>query len=613
VASILFRPARPLSIVDKKNLFLGSLLMAAALATLFLSQRSARQNPSPAAIRHEVARQEAVAATDVAPGHLTEPDTGGAAFITTHDDHAGAEIVTLENSFIQVRFTDFGGAVRDVAFKKYPAALGAPDPFIFNQLHADPILAFVGMPGLDRGTRFRLVAKTATEVVYRAVFDGQLEVTRRYVLSPDAVTTTDPYRLRVETQFRNLGAQASRPMRVALALGTAAPANALDLGIDLTTGVSNGDSQTFVRRSSLEAGNGVMGIGASDAKALIATPGPVAWATVKDKFFASILTPDAPAAALVTRRVKLLTALPDEDRKAYGLTGTVEFDVKAIPGHGETTLDGQLYVGPKEYHRLSNADVFKRDEDRIMDYGWFRLPAAILLTLMTWMHGWTLNWGVAIILTTLSLKFAFLPLTLSASRSAKRMQKIQPELKALREKFKDSPQKQQTATMELFKRNKVNPMGGCLPVLITIPFFFGFYRMLASAAELRFAPFLWAHNLSAPDTVASIGHDTLPLIGTLNINILPVLLCATVFAQMRLTPQPTVDNAQARMMKFMPFLFMVFCYNYSCALSLYSTVNGLFTIGQQLVINRMKDDPVAVGPVAVSGKPTKNVTPKRKG
>jgi YidC/Oxa1 family membrane protein insertase len=596
--------------VDKKNLFLGSLLMVAALATLFLSQRNAQQNPSRSAVRHEVARQEAVASSDATPAHVVEPETGQAAFISAHHDHAGAEITTLENGFIQVHFTNFGGAIRDVAFRKYPAALGRPDPFIFNDLHADPILGFVGVPGLDRGARFQLVSKTATEVVYRLVLDG-LEVTRRYVLAPDAGSTTDPYRVRVETEFRNLGEKPTRPLRVALALGTAAPANPLDLGIDLNTGVSNGDSQTFIRRASLESGSGILGIGASDAKALIATPGPVVWATVKDKFFASILTPDQPAVGLVTRRVKLLSALPDEDRKAYGITGTVEFNVPAIPAHGDTRLDGQLYVGPKEYHRLSNADVFKRDEDRVMDYGWFRLPAAILLTLMTWMHAWTFNWGVAIILTTLSLKFAFLPLTLSASRSAKRMQKIQPELKALREKFKDNPQKQQTATMALFKQNKVNPMGGCIPVLITIPFFFGFYRMLASAAELRFAPFLWASNLSAPDTVASIGHDTLPIIGTLNINILPVLLCATVFAQMRLTPQPTVDNAQARMMKFMPFLFMVFCYNYSCALSLYSTVNGLFTIGQQMVINRMKDEPVAVA--AVAGKPTRNVTPKRKG
>jgi YidC/Oxa1 family membrane protein insertase len=223
------------------------------------------------------------------------------------------------------------------------------------------------------------------------------------------------------------------------------------------------------------------------------------------------------------------------------------------------------------------------------------------------MHGLVSNWGIAIILTTLTLKTLSLPFTLAASRSAKRMQKIQPEMQAVREKFKDNPQKLQAATMELFKKHKVNPMGGCIPVLITMPFFFGFYTMLRSTAELRFVPFLWATDLSAPDT---IGH-----IFGLPINILPVLMGATMVIQMHLTPSPTVDNAQAKMMKFMPYIFALFCYNFSCALALYSTVNGIFTIGQQLVINRMKDPtPVATtaGTPPSGGKPMKNVTPSKK-
>jgi YidC/Oxa1 family membrane protein insertase len=138
----------------------------------------------------------------------------------------------------------------------------------------------------------------------------------------------------------------------------------------------------------------------------------------------------------------------------------------------------------------------------------------------------------------------------------------------------------QTETMELFKKHKVNPLGGCLPDPHHDPVL---HRLLQHAAERRRAalsPFLWAHDLSAPDTVAHIFG--LPL------NIMPLLMGATMIIQMRLTPQPTVDNAQAKMMKFMPWMFTLFCYNFSCALSLYSTINGLFTIGQQLVINRMK-------------------------
>ena len=166
--------------------------------------------------------------------------------------------------------------------------------------------------------------------------------------------------------------------------------------------------------------------------------------------------------------------------------------------------------------------------------------------------------------------------------------------------------------MELFKKHKVNPLGGCIPILITLPFFFGFFQMLRSAAELRFQPFLWAPDLSVADTVAHVFG--------VPINIMPILMGATTIISMRLTPQPSVDNAQAKMIKFMPWIMTLLCYSFSCSLALYSTVNGLFTIGQQLVINRMKDEGDVASPAgmaledaaALAGKPMKNVTPPKK-
>jgi YidC/Oxa1 family membrane protein insertase len=179
-----------------------------------------------------------------------------------------------------------------------------------------------------------------------------------------------------------------------------------------------------------------------------------------------------------------------------------------------------------------------------------------------------------------------------------------PEQQAIREKFKDNPQKMQAATLELYKKNKVNPLGGCIPMLLPMPFFWGFFLMLRNTAEMRFAPFLWAKDLSVPDTV---GH----LYG-IPINILPLLLGVLMIFQTKLTPAPTVDNAQAKMMKFMPLMFAVLYYNWPSAVALYSFVNVLFTIGQQLVVNKMKD-PVDSLPVkSASGRPMKNVTPGRK-
>jgi YidC/Oxa1 family membrane protein insertase len=594
--------------VDKKNTFLGALMFLAAFLVLVYTQKHSQQPPSPAEIRHEVSRQ--IASEASAPAAQAAPaNPEGPAFATAQADHAGAAVTKLGNSFVEVSFTDFGGAIREVAFKKYPAALGRPDPFIFNELHADPMLAFARVPGLDRATRYELVSKSDRDIVYRTVLESRLEVTRRYVLSPDKASSTDAYLIRCETKLRNLSDKPAAPMRVALSIGTAAPSNALDNGLQLTTEYSDGKDQTLVRRSSLEASNGILGYGARGTKSVISAGGPIVWATVKNQFFVSILTPDEPAAGLETRRVKLLESLPDADPRAYGITGDVDFDVNALPAHGEAMVAGDLYVGPKEYPRLSNIDVFKKDQDRVMDFGnmVFRFCAALLITGMTWIHGWTADWGLAIILTTLSLKFLFLPITLSQARTARRTQKIAPELKAVREKYKDNPQKQQAATMELYKKHKVNPVAGCIPMLITIPFFFAFFRMLQSTAELRFAHFLWAHDLSAPDTVLTLA---VPLIGSLNVNILPFVLCAVAFFQMRLTPQPTVDNAQMRIMKFMPIMFLLFYYSWSCALSLYSTVNGLFMIGQQLVINHFKDtgDPADAAP----GKPVKNVTPRKR-
>jgi YidC/Oxa1 family membrane protein insertase len=393
-----------------------------------------------------------------------------------------------------------------------------------------------------------------------------------------------------------------QPMRVAVALGTAAPANERDDGIQLTTGFATGSDREFLPRAKLESSSGFLGIGAHGSTPYLTSAGSLVWTAVKNKFFTSILTGDQPAAELVTRRVKLFNTLPDETPGAYGITGTAKFDVKAMPVGGDALLAGDIYVGPKEYRRLANTKVFKADQDKVMDFGFFKYFSQILLTLMTWIHGWTHNWGIAIILTTLTLKTIFIPFTLAASKSAKRMAKIQPDLQAIREKYKDNPQKQQQATMELFKTRKINPVGGCLPILLTIPFFMGFFTMLQSAAELRYSPFLWAQDLADTDTVAYIW--IFPL------RIMPLLMGATMVFQMRLTPSPSVDNMQMKMMKFMPYIFTAFCYGFPVSLSLYSFINGLFTIGQQLVINRMKD-PVEPTPAPASGKPVKNVTPKK--
>jgi YidC/Oxa1 family membrane protein insertase len=601
--------------MDKKNTTIGVICIIAAFASLYLGQKFAPPPPAtpPPVSTAVVKTVNATTGSATVPG-APAPTTTIPALSAVVKDAPAAAVTTLENEYITVHFTNFGGAIRDIALRKFPAELGHPLPYVFNAVHTDPMLGFVDFPGLDRNTGFELVSSSATEVVYRAVFAGEIEVTRHYSLVATPDDTHDPYQLRHETTFRNLTDKPASLARFALSLGTTSPISDSVYGQTVTTGYSDGNSQTFIPRTKLDGGSGVLGIGASEMKPAMLTSSAITWASVDNQFFVGILTPDQPGVGLITSRVKLLPAAPDTQHNAFGLSGAAQFDLKPLPAHGESTLGLSFYVGPKEYRRLSKASVFKANQDKVMQFGkYIGFFSQILLTLMTWIHSGVPNWGLAIILTTLLLKVIFLPFTLAASRSAKRMQKIQPEMQAVREKFKDNPQKLQSATMELFKKHKVNPLGGCLPILITLPFFFGFFNMLKSAAELRFQPFLWAPDLSVADTV---GH-----VFGVPINIMPILMGATTIISMRLTPQPSVDNAQAKMIKFMPWIMTLLCYSFSCSLALYSTVNGLFTIGQQLVINRMKDEGDVASPAgmaledaaALAGKPMKNVTPKKGG
>ena len=598
--------------MDKKNTLIGALLLIAAFASLYLGSRFSA--PPPRA--PEIARPPSAPGVGTAPATpaTTPPPTlpSDATFTPVAKDNAGATLTLLANDFIEVRLTDFGGAIRDVALRKYRAELDNPGPYVFNRHAADPILAFTkdSLPGLDSTVSYQLVSATASEVVYRAVLDNRIEVTRRYALSSPGAVSGDPYQIRHETTFRNLTGETLPLPRAALSLGTASLVSANDYGQYLSVVGSAGARAVFTDRGELE-GAGVIGRAFGrdpNPKAYVEKPGAFVWTAVTDQFFASIYASEKPGASVITRRIdpSELPLFPGTQRPNAALTGAERFDLPALAPGGTATLAGDLYVGPKEYPRLAR---FAHNEDLVMQYG-RRIYSRIFLcgyvapfmnTLMNWTHRWVRDWGLAIVLMTLIIKTVSLPFTLAASRSAKRMQKFQPEIQALRQKYKDNPQKLNQATLELFKAHKINPMGGCLPMLITMPLFFGFFTMLQSTAELRFQSFLWARDLSAPDTVARFFGFPL--------NIMPLLMGATMLFQMRLTPQPTVDNAQAKMMKFMPVIFTLFCYSFSCALALYSTVNGLFTIGQQLVINRMKDvEPApAVGPDGM-----KNVTPAKK-
>jgi YidC/Oxa1 family membrane protein insertase len=207
--------------------------------------------------------------------------------------------------------------------------------------------------------------------------------------------------------------------------------------------------------------------------------------------------------------------------------------------------------------------------ERTVDYGITTALAQPLFTVLDWVHGWVGNWGFAIIIVTVLIKLLFYKLTAMSGRSMAKMRKIAPRMKALQERYKDDRQGLSQAMMELYKREKVNPAAGCLPILIQMPFFFAFYWVLVESVELRHAPFaLWIQDLSARDPFF----------------VLPVLMAGAMFFQTRMSPAPP-DPMQARMMQIMPLVFAAFLVLFPAGLVLYQLTNTALSLLQQWRIN----------------------------
>ncbi len=231
-------------------------------------------------------------------------------------------------------------------------------------------------------------------------------------------------------------------------------------------------------------------------------------------------------------------------------------------------VQARLFAGPEEERMLEG---IAPGLELVKDYGWVTIIAKPLFWLLEKIHGYVGNWGWAIVLLTLLIKAVFFPLSAASYKSMARMKEITPRMQALRERFKSDPQKMNAALMELYKTEKVNPFGGCLPVVIQIPVFISLYWVLLSSVEMRGAPWiLWIHDLSQQDPFF----------------ILPVLMAVSMFLQTRLNPTPP-DPVQAKMMMFMPIAFSVMFFFFPAGLVLYYVVNNVLSIAQQYYITRM--------------------------
>jgi YidC/Oxa1 family membrane protein insertase len=236
---------------------------------------------------------------------------------------------------------------------------------------------------------------------------------------------------------------------------------------------------------------------------------------------------------------------------------------------GATTVEkARLFVGPQEESVL---ETIAPGFELLKDYGYLTILAKPIFWLLEKIHGYVGNWGWAIILLTILIKLVFFPLSAASYKSMARMKEVQPRLMTMREQYKGEPQKLNQAMMEMYRKEKINPLGGCLPVVIQIPVFIALYWVLLSSVEMRGAPWvLWIHDLSVPDPYY----------------ILPLIMAVSMFVQTKLNPTPP-DPIQAKVMMYMPIIFSVMFFFFPAGLVLYWVVNNLLSIAQQWQINQM--------------------------
>ena len=302
--------------------------------------------------------------------------------------------------------------------------------------------------------------------------------------------------------------------------------------------------------------------------------GNLEWIGMQDRYFLMSVIPEQ-----VEEGVMHLSLKGDDLIEAQYLSPAT--DIRPGTQH---TYKYLIFFGPKSTKILGQVG---HDLDKALNFGWFDILAKPCVWLMNLLYGVIPNYGVAIIILTILIKIVLWPLGSKSYKSMSEMKKIQPLMKEIREKYKDDKKKMNEEVMSLYRTYKINPLGGCLPMVVQLPVFFALYRMLYQAIELRHAPFfLWIDDLSAPDRLFHFNIDKIPFMEPpYGIPVLTLIMGATMLLQQKMSP-PMGDPTQAKMMMFMPIIFTVIFINFSSGLVLYWLVNNILSIAQQYYIQK---------------------------
>jgi YidC/Oxa1 family membrane protein insertase len=483
----------------------------------------------------------------------------------------------IDNDVYHIIFTNRGGRVKSWVLKKYtddkggqlelvnataaekygyPLSLWSYDEGLRNKLNS--ALYVLASDGPVKVERIGAPASAPTEIAF-TYSDGDVSVRKNYKFDRDS------YVVGVRTSVYVQGAQV-----------TALPMWPAGFGGD-TTGPQYATGQIVYQYN-----DKVERLAMKKISGGATLSGPLHWAGVSDQYFAAVFLPQDPQnAAMVTLRnaIEIPHNASDANNKQMDKVDVLGAAVGSLKG----ASDVRLYVGPKALADLESVAVpgitgAEPDLRAIIDFGWLGIIARPLFLWLKWMYNHIVaNWGWAILLQTLVINVALLPLRLTQMKSMLKMQRVAPQIKSIQEKYKKyslrDPKKAEMneEISALYKKEGVNPAGGCLPLVIQMPFLFAYYRMLNVAMDLRHAPWMWVHDLSAPDPW----------------HILPVAIIVTMLVMQRMTPQAGMDPAQQKMMNIMmPGMLGIMSWNLPAGLGLYWSAGQLIGIVQQAVMNR---------------------------
>jgi YidC/Oxa1 family membrane protein insertase len=494
-------------------------------------------------------------ATSSAPGPSAPPAVGS--------KRAESESETVvENDLYRIRFTNRGAQVKSWLLKKFKDDKGQPLELV-NPAAAAKYGYPLSLWAYDETLRNKLNSVLYVRTPDNESLSAPAEITFEYSDGDVAVTKKFSFDHSYVLSLQTSVVQKSNSV-------TAFPMWPAGFG-DETNPASYAAS-----RVEYQDGNDVERIALKKVIGANTVRGPFQWAGVSDQYFAAVFLPADPnGAALVSLRGSLDN--PQDAKHPLEVLGA------AVGQLSGTTLE-RMYVGPKALDVLESVPVAglppgtEPDLRKLVDFGWLGLIARPLFLWLKWTYNHVVaNWGWAIVIQTLIINLALLPLRIAQMKSMLKMQRVAPQIKSIQEKYKKytmrDPRKQamNEEIAAIYKKEGVNPAGGCLPLVIQMPFLFAYYRMLGVALDLRLAHWAWVPDLSSPDPY----------------HILPIAVIVTMLFMQRMTPQAGMDPAQQKMMNiFMPVMLGFISWNLAAGLCLYWSVGNLIGIVQQVIMNR---------------------------